>query len=82
MTMKINDKQKSNNQTIEEQTNIVRRLTKIDSWRTALWWLWTKILADKNSQLSSSLSRVVHSQWTVIAKERRSRKVIGNIDVD
>ena len=57
MNVKINNKQKSDNRTIEEQTSDNRRLTKIISWRTAWQSLLTKFFADKNFLLYSRLVR-------------------------
>ena len=53
MHVKMNDEQKSYDQTIEEQTSDDRCLTKINSWRTAWRSLLTKFFADKNFLLYS-----------------------------
>ena len=47
MNAKINDKQNSDNWMSEEQTSDDRRLTKINSWRTAWRSLLTKFFADE-----------------------------------
>ena len=53
MNGKINDKQKSDDRMIEEQTSEDRHLTKINSWRTAWRSLLTKFFADENFLLFS-----------------------------
>ena len=58
MNVKINDKQKSDNRTAEEQTSDNWRLTKINSWRTAWRSLLTKFFADENFLLYSSCFNV------------------------
>ena len=57
MNVKINDKQKSNDRTAEEQTSDNRHLRKIFSRRTAFWSLLTKFFADENFLLYSSFDR-------------------------
>ena len=49
MNGKINDKQKSDDRTIEEQTSEDRHLTKINSWRTAWRLLWRNFSLTKIS---------------------------------
>ena len=55
MNVKINDKQKSDDRTIEEQTSGDQYLTKINSWRTAWRSLLTKFFTDENFLLCSNL---------------------------
>ena len=56
MNVKINDKQKGGNRTIEEQMSDDWRLTKINSWRTARRSLLMKFFADENLLLYSKRS--------------------------
>ena len=57
MNAKVDDKQKSDDRTTEEQTSDDRRLTKINSWRTVWQSLLTKFFADENFLLYSTLAK-------------------------
>ena len=56
MNVKINDKQKSDDRTIENQASDDWLLRKINSWRTVRRSLLTKFFADENFLLYSSTS--------------------------
>ena len=78
MNGKINDKRKSDDRTSKEQTSDDRRLTKINSWRTA-WrslvtkiFRWQKFSAIQYYRKRGSTSYIVREWllWVVVVVER------------
>ena len=76
MNVKINDRQKSEDRTTEERSSDGRRLTKINSWRTAWRSLLTKISCYTVSQAWLFFLRNWHDTvevwWLILFDEMRT----------